>query len=79
VRRSKPADRNPAANVGAFVAIDYDYTVNVTMWALASARRCRLGSSARRLFPWWTTRNTEGFAFGLKGDTGVTRLEAVAA
>ena len=34
---------------------------------------------ARRLFPWWTTRNTEGFAFGLKGDTAVTMLEAVAA
>ena len=45
-----------------------------------SARRCRPASSARKLSRCWTTRSMPtGFAFGLKGDTGITVLEGEAA
>ena len=46
----------------------------------ASARRCRPGSSATTWSRCWTIRNMPtGFAFGLKGDTGITVLEGAAA
>ena len=48
--------------------------------SLASARRCRPASSATRSFRCWTSRQyAAGFAFGLKGDTGITMLEGAAA
>jgi hypothetical protein len=46
----------------------------------ASARRCRPGSSARKLSRLLDDpQYAEGVAFGLKGDTGITVLEGAAA